>query len=78
MPAFPTVDCSEQVSFFNAILILLTIPALNASIVMLLFDRLLRAHFFHIAVGGQPLLTSAAPPTSTAWTWPQARSTPRA
>jgi heme/copper-type cytochrome/quinol oxidase subunit 1 len=39
----PSLDCSEQVSIFNAILILAAMPALNASIVMLLFDRLLEA-----------------------------------
>src|ERR687883_560759 len=43
-------------SFFNSILILLAIPALNASVVMLLFDRLLGAHFFDVPAGGQPLL----------------------
>ena len=43
-------------SFFNAILIILAIPALNASVVMLLFDRLLGAHFFDPPAGGQPLL----------------------
>jgi heme/copper-type cytochrome/quinol oxidase subunit 1 len=34
-------------SFFNAILILLAIPALNGSIVMLLCDRLLGGAFIH-------------------------------
>src|SRR5256714_789417 len=43
-------------SFFNGILIILAIPALNASVVMLMFDRLLGAHFFDPPAGGQPLL----------------------
>jgi cytochrome c oxidase subunit I len=42
--------------FFNTILLLVAIPALNASIVMLLFDRLLHANFFEPYNGGQPLL----------------------
>jgi cytochrome c oxidase subunit I len=42
--------------FFNGILILLAIPALNASLVMLLFDRLLHSHFFDAAAGANPLL----------------------
>jgi cytochrome c oxidase subunit I len=42
--------------FFNTILLLVAIPALNAAIVMLLFDRLLHANFFESVAGGQPLL----------------------
>jgi cytochrome c oxidase subunit 1/cytochrome c oxidase subunit I+III len=42
--------------FFNGILLLIAIPALNASIAMLLFDRLFHAHFFDFVAGGQPLL----------------------
>jgi cytochrome c oxidase subunit I len=42
--------------FINSILLMVAIPALNASVAMLLFDRLLHAHFFDAAAGGQPLL----------------------
>jgi cytochrome c oxidase subunit 1/cytochrome c oxidase subunit I+III len=43
-------------TLLNTVLILAALPALNASIVMLLFDRLLHANFFNPAGGGQPLL----------------------
>jgi cytochrome c oxidase subunit 1/cytochrome c oxidase subunit I+III len=42
--------------FVNSFLIILAIPALNASIVMLLIDRQLQAHFFTVMQGGSPLL----------------------
>jgi heme/copper-type cytochrome/quinol oxidase subunit 1 len=41
------MDGREQMSFFNAILILLAIPALNGSILMLLCDRLLGGALIH-------------------------------
>jgi cytochrome c oxidase subunit 1/cytochrome c oxidase subunit I+III len=40
----------------NSVLLLLALPDLNAGIAMLLFDRLLHAHFFDATYGGQPLL----------------------
>jgi cytochrome c oxidase subunit 1/cytochrome c oxidase subunit I+III len=43
-------------SFANGVLLVLAIPALNASIAMLLFGRLLNAQFFNAPAGGQPLL----------------------
>ncbi|HEX3717921.1 MAG TPA: cytochrome c oxidase subunit I [Verrucomicrobiae bacterium] len=42
--------------FINSILIVLAMPALNASIVMLLIDRQLEAHFFTALQGGAPIL----------------------
>jgi cytochrome c oxidase subunit 1/cytochrome c oxidase subunit I+III len=42
--------------FINSILIILALPALNASIVMLLIDRQLQAHFFTAMQGGSPIL----------------------
>ncbi len=42
--------------FVNSILIILAMPALNASIVMLLIDRQLDAHFFLPANGGSALI----------------------
>jgi cytochrome c oxidase subunit I len=43
-------------SSINAILMLLALPALNASLVMLFVDRHLNALFFNPAAGGTPLL----------------------
>ncbi len=43
-------------TLLNGILLLLAIPSLNASLVMMLFDRLLDGNFFAVARGGQPLL----------------------
>jgi cytochrome c oxidase subunit I len=43
-------------TLLNTILILAALPSLNASIVMLMFDRLLQANFFNVPAGGQPLL----------------------
>ncbi len=43
-------------SFVNAFIILFALPALNASLVTLLADRVLNAHFFTPASGGDPLL----------------------
>ncbi len=43
-------------SVINAVLIILALPALNASLVMLEIDRLLEAHFFNPASGGSALL----------------------
>ncbi|HZS86541.1 MAG TPA: cytochrome c oxidase subunit I [Chloroflexota bacterium] len=40
----------------NNVLILAALPALNSTFVMVLFDRLLHANFFHVPSGGQPLL----------------------
>ncbi len=42
--------------FINSFLIILALPALNASIVMLLIDRQLQAHFFTAVQGGSPIL----------------------
>jgi cytochrome c oxidase subunit I len=42
--------------FVNSFLIILALPALNASIIMLLIDRLMKAHFFLAAEGGSPVL----------------------
>jgi len=42
--------------FINSVLIILALPALNASIVMLLIDRQLQAHFFTATQGGSPIL----------------------
>jgi len=42
--------------FVNSFLVILAMPALNASIVMLLIDRLLQAHFFLPARGGSAVL----------------------
>jgi cytochrome c oxidase subunit I len=42
--------------FVNSFLVILALPALNASIVMLLIDRLLQAHFFLPAQGGSAVL----------------------
>jgi cytochrome c oxidase subunit I len=42
--------------FFTALLIILAMPALNAAIVMILFDRMLNSHFFSPAHGGSALL----------------------
>jgi cytochrome c oxidase subunit I len=43
-------------TLFNSVLIILALPALNASLVMLLIDRQLFAHFFDPLHGGHPLL----------------------
>ncbi len=43
-------------TLLNGILLILAIPSLNASLVMMLFDRLLSGNFFNVAKGGQPLL----------------------
>ena len=40
----------------NSFIILFAIPPLNASLIMLLFDRLLGAHFFTVASGGSAIL----------------------
>jgi cytochrome c oxidase subunit I len=40
----------------TGVLIILVIPVLNAGLVMLLFDRLLNAHFFRPASGGSAIL----------------------
>jgi heme/copper-type cytochrome/quinol oxidase subunit 1 len=50
LPLFTWLSCAQ------AVLIVLAIPALNATLVMVLFDRLLHAHFFDVPAGGQPLL----------------------
>jgi cytochrome c oxidase subunit 1/cytochrome c oxidase subunit I+III len=42
--------------FFNAFLVILALPALNAALVMILADRKLNAHFFSPAHGGSALL----------------------
>lgn len=42
--------------FVNSFLIIFALPALNASLVMLLVDRQLNAHFFTQLGGGSPLL----------------------
>jgi cytochrome c oxidase subunit 1/cytochrome c oxidase subunit I+III len=43
-------------TFVTAILIILALPVLNASIVMLLIDRQLEAHYFTAVGGGNPVL----------------------
>ncbi len=43
-------------TFITSILVILAIPVLNASIVMLLIDRQLEAHFFTVAGGGNTIL----------------------
>jgi cytochrome c oxidase subunit 1/cytochrome c oxidase subunit I+III len=40
----------------TAILVILSLPALNAAVVMILFDRVLNTHFFAPAYGGSALL----------------------
>ncbi len=40
----------------TSFLVVLSLPALNAAIVMILFDRLLNTHFFSPAHGGSPIL----------------------
>ena len=42
--------------FVNSFLIIFALPALNASLVMLLIDRQLNAHFFTRLGGGSPIL----------------------
>jgi len=42
--------------FVNSFLIIAALPALNASLVMLLVDRMLNAHFFLPLGGGSPIL----------------------
>jgi cytochrome c oxidase subunit 1 len=42
--------------FFNSFLILAAFPVLNAGLVMILFDRMLHAHFFTPATGGSALI----------------------
>ena len=42
--------------FVNAFLILVAFPVLNASLVMIIIDRLLNAHFFTSATGGSPIM----------------------
>ncbi len=39
-------------SFVNAFLVLVAFPVLNGGLVMILFDRILNAHFFTAATGG--------------------------
>ncbi len=41
---------------FNSFIILFAMPALNASLVLLLLDRMLGAHFFDVLAGASPLL----------------------
>jgi len=43
-------------TFITQILVLLALPVLNASIVMLLIDRQLEAHFFTVTGGGNEIL----------------------
>lgn len=40
----------------DALLVIFSLPALNASLIMILFDRMLNTHFFEPARGGSPLL----------------------
>jgi cytochrome c oxidase subunit I len=40
----------------DAFLVTFSLPALNAALVMILFDRVLNTHFFDATVGGSPLL----------------------
>ncbi|HEY9676456.1 MAG TPA: cytochrome c oxidase subunit I [Drouetiella sp.] len=40
----------------DAFLVIFSLPALNAALVMILFDRILNTHFFDATVGGSPLL----------------------
>ncbi len=42
-------------TLFQAVLVLTALPALNASLVMLMTDRLFGAHFFDALHGGQPV-----------------------
>jgi cytochrome c oxidase subunit 1/cytochrome c oxidase subunit I+III len=42
--------------FMDAFLVIFSLPALNAALVMILFDRILNTHFFDATVGGSPLL----------------------
>ena len=42
--------------FVNSFLILVAFPVLNASLVMIIIDRLLNAHFFTSATGGSPIM----------------------
>jgi cytochrome c oxidase subunit 1/cytochrome c oxidase subunit I+III len=42
--------------FITSFLVILSLPALNAAVVMILFDRLLNTHFFAPAFGGSALL----------------------
>lgn len=44
------------INFVNSFIILAALPVLNAGLVMLLFDRLLDAHFFLPSEGGSPIL----------------------
>jgi cytochrome c oxidase subunit I len=43
-------------TFVNSFLIVLALPALNASAIMLLIDRVLKGHFFDPTTGGSPIL----------------------
>src|SRR5215470_9643834 len=43
-------------TFITQILVLLALPVLNASVVMLLIDRQLEAHFFTVAGGGNEIM----------------------
>jgi cytochrome c oxidase subunit 1/cytochrome c oxidase subunit I+III len=43
-------------TFITGIIIILALPVLNASIIMLLIDRRLDAHFFQASGGGSPIL----------------------
>jgi heme/copper-type cytochrome/quinol oxidase subunit 1 len=40
----------------DAFLVTFSLPALNAALVMILFDRVLNTHFFDATIGGSPLL----------------------
>ncbi|HEY9681031.1 MAG TPA: cytochrome c oxidase subunit I [Oculatellaceae cyanobacterium] len=42
--------------FMDAFLVVFSLPALNAALVMILFDRTLNTHFFDATIGGSPLL----------------------
>jgi cytochrome c oxidase subunit 1/cytochrome c oxidase subunit I+III len=43
-------------SFVNAFLVLVAFPVLNGGLVMILFDRILNAHFFTAATGGSAVM----------------------
>ena len=54
--SIPRVPLFVWMSFMTSILIILAMPALNAGLVMIVADRLLGAHFFQHATGGDPML----------------------